>query len=590
MQYKKIKQNKGAAMLLSVIFFLFISLSIIAGVVSPVVASYQNNVVNLNSKKAFYLAESGAEDAVYRIMTNKPISGSETLSLDGQSTTTNITTLGNQKTIESTGVFSRANRKVKTSLNTGTGIAFNYGIQTGNGGFELSGGTVVNGNVYANGPVVASGGARVNGNVFSASDAQIIPTLSHIGSTTPTHGIDFGFQNTSPQDISQSFTVPSSTQVKRVKLYIKRSTSGWMNNITLSINTNSTNKPSQTSLGQIVVPYGDIPVNNYGYVTVTFATPVSLNANTTYWIVLDTGNTWSARYTSAASSATYANGIAKRGTWNSSNGGTWNDTNPAGLDMYFELYPDVSSGLISGIDINGGEGRAYEVISSTVSGGLYCQIGNNNNKLCNTSAQNPSTVPFPIDQNILNGWKDSALSGGQTNGNVTIGWQNGTLGPRKIVGNLTVNGGGTLTLTGPIWITGNLTVNGGGKIVLPSGYSLNSEAIVVDGLTNIAGGGSLGSGTSGSHLFVFSTNACPFVSGCGTTSAITITGGAGAIAVNAQEGEVSILGGGTLNAIIGRRVKASGGATINYHQGLASPSFQSGPSGSWVVDSWREGI
>jgi len=57
--FKKIKRNGGAAMLISVVFFLFISLAIISGLVSPTVRELKNATVNLNSKKSYFLAESG---------------------------------------------------------------------------------------------------------------------------------------------------------------------------------------------------------------------------------------------------------------------------------------------------------------------------------------------------------------------------------------------------------------------------------------------------------------------------------------------------------------------------------------------------
>src|SRR3990167_6822540 len=88
---KKIKRNSGAAMLISVVFFLFISLAIIAGLVSPTVREFKNASVNLNSKKSYFLSESGSEDAAYRIINNMTIGSSETITLDSNSATTVIT-------------------------------------------------------------------------------------------------------------------------------------------------------------------------------------------------------------------------------------------------------------------------------------------------------------------------------------------------------------------------------------------------------------------------------------------------------------------------------------------------------------------
>jgi hypothetical protein len=198
-------------------------------------------------------------------------------------------------------------------------------------------------------------------------------------------------------------------------------------------------------------------------------------------------------------------------------------------------------------------------------------------------------MPF-TDDNITS-WKNAAslggtitgstnCHGGYSGGNCTVDYAGATFGPGKITGNLTVTGGGTLTLTGTIWVVGSVTITGGGKIKLPANYALNSETIVSDSTVTINGGGSLGSGNPNSYLFIVSTSS--------GADAIDVTGGAGAIAVDAQNGTVNLSGGASLNAAIGKTVTAIGGSDVTYQQGLASPSFQSGPSGGWVIGNWGE--
>jgi hypothetical protein len=125
-----------------------------------------------------------------------------------------------------------------------------------------------------------------------------------------------------------------------------------------------------------------------------------------------------------------------------------------------------------------------------------------------------------------------------------------------------------------------VTVTGGGKIKLPANYALNSETIISDSLVTINGGGSLGSGNPNSYLFIVSTS--------NSSSAISVTGGAGAIAVDAQNGTVALSGAASLNAAVGKTITVTGGTNLTYQQGLASPSFQSGPSGGWAIGSWGE--
>jgi len=435
---KKIKRNRGAAMLIVVVFFLFISLAIIAGLVSPTIREFRNASVNLSSKQSYFLAESGSEDAVYRILNDITIGESEIITLNNNSATTNIETIfGNSKQISSLGDVRSFQRETSIALQAGAGVGFNYGIQSGDGGFLLSGGSTITGNVYSNGNIQASSGVHITGTAVAAG------ATSYIGD---------GIGNP------------------------------WM--------------------GTVVIGSGT------------------------------TGDAW-----------------------------------------------------------------AYKVLGANVAGNLYCQLpatfptGSKNNKACDPSHGIPPVQPMPFTEDNITAWKDAAAAGGiitgatkcpggSSGGNCVVNWRDATFGPGKIIGNLTVNGGGTLTLTGTVWVVGTVTVSGGGNINLPVGYALNSETIVSDNLVIINGGGSLGSGNPNSYLFIVSTST--------SSNAISVTGGAGAIAVAAQNGTVVLSGGASLNAAVGKTITATGGTDVIYQQGLASPSFQSGPSGGWVIGGWSE--
>jgi hypothetical protein len=443
---QKAGRQRGAAMLTSVIFFLFITLAIISGLVSPSVREFKNANTSINSKQSFFLSESGIEDAFYRLANNIPISGTETITLGSNTATTTISNLsGNEKQIDSLGNVSGYERKNGLTLSEGAGVGFNYGIQAGDGGFTLSGGSKINGNVYSNGNIQASGGVQITGTAIAAG------ATSYIGD----------------------------------------------------------------GLGN---PYmGTVVIGSQGI-----------------------GDAW-----------------------------------------------------------------AYKVLGANVAGNLYCQLpatfpsGNKNNKACDTSKGLPSSEPLPFTQTDINNWKAEGEAGGiisgsvecpggSSGGNCTVNSTGATFGPGKITGNLVVNGGGTLTLTGNVWVVGTVTVTGGGKIKLPANFSQYSATIVSDGYVLLNGGSYTGSGSSGSYLFVVSTSTCPSGSGCSGNNAITMSGGSGTIAVAAESGTVSLGGGISINSAVGQTVTVTGGTTLNYQQGLASPSFQSGPSGSWVINSWQE--
>jgi hypothetical protein len=217
-----------------------------------------------------------------------------------------------------------------------------------------------------------------------------------------------------------------------------------------------------------------------------------------------------------------------------------------------------------------------------MTGPLYCQSSSYTSKSCNTSRADPTPAAMPLSDSNIDEWKADAEAGGLLNGDQHINWAGGTLGPAKIVGDLTVDGGGTLTVAGTLWVTGNITVSGGGKVRLASSYGTNDGAIITDGTVSVSGGANFaGSGQTGSYPFLISTSACPAASGCSGSNAIDLNGGAGTVALVAQDGTVHISGGSSLKAVTGKTISMDGGATLYYDSGLISTNFNSGPGGSW---------
>jgi hypothetical protein len=209
--FKKIKRNGGAAMLISVVFFLFITLAIISGLVSPSVREFKNSNDAIKSRQSLFLSESGAEDVYFRLKTAKSLSSPETLSLNGNTTTTTITDSGyNQKTITALGNVSQRRRNNKLVLTTGDGVSFSYGVQSGVGGFEI-GNARVNGNVYSNGNITGANGATITGSAFAA------------GATGTIDNIDVGDSTTGKGDI-KAHTVKDSTAVGNIYCQV------WSNN------------------------------------------------------------------------------------------------------------------------------------------------------------------------------------------------------------------------------------------------------------------------------------------------------------------------------------------------------------------------
>ena len=587
------KNNKGAAMLITVVLFLFLSMTIVIGIISPILkqASISKNIIY--SKESFYLAEGAIEDALYRLKNTRSIDSGDTIVLNGYTTTINITSTANGKTINTISDRDGIIRKIQSNVTMGVGTAFNYGVQAGTGGFVLTGGARVNGNVYSNGDIIATNGVIITGSAVAANSSALSADQSNETPIPPDNNIKFR-DASGTQDFAQSFQITGQAPINKISLYIKKV--GSPSDITVRIVSDSAGSPSTNNMfsTQGTLSASLVSSVNYGWVDVVFPENPELVPGTTYWFVLDNSTQSSSNYYIIGGNTGYTNGSAKIGKYS----GTWSATSPAGLDGYFKFYlggltSTIGSGSYVGSVVIGsggiGDAYAHTVTGASVAGNLYCQSGGDNNKPCDTSRPDPSPQGYPISESNIADWKSEATAGGVISGDYTVGYAGATIGPIEITGNLVVNGGGILTLTGNVWVHGTVTVSGGGKIKLAPSFGANGGTIVSDGVVSLTGGGNMtGSGQTGSYLMVLTTSNCPKDPVCGGVDALILSGGAGAVILNAQNGEMTLNGGTGVKSATAYMIKASGGAIITYESGLADINFSSGPSGGWNISSWQE--
>jgi hypothetical protein len=583
----------GYVVILNTLIFLVISVFIIYAIATPLIASNRTAAQLEESKQAYIAANSAVEEVLYKLKNQMQVDSSEMLTL--ASTTAEVTVAdtfdGKDITVDAAAVD--VERNIHLAISESEGVNFNYGLQAGQGGFQMSGGAGINGNVYSNGDISGSGGPYITGSATVANSSDPVADQSN-GSGAPSNDVIFGGQlvwdDPKPEDAAQSFRVSTTTPVSSVRLYIKKYANVWMNNATLRITNDTSGHPGKTTLASGSVSATQV-TTSYNYLSIPFSSTPTLTPGTTYWLVLDTSNTWGSYYVIGADQNGYAGGAAKTGSWSSSNGGTWSDTAPSGLDLFFDLYVGGDTGSISGVTIGsaGGDAWAHEVDNSTVQGSIYCQASASNNKPCDTSRPDPVQQPYPISDGNIEAWKDEALAGGTHTGNVSYGSADtATIGPEKIDGNLTVGGGATLYVSGTLWVTGNVTVNGGGRIRLANSYGSSSGVIVTDGRVTAGGGGQFeGNGSAGSYILVVTTSACPSGS-CSGHSAVEVSGGTGAVVLNAQHGTIEFTGGAQAKQATAETIVMSGGTTISYESGLSDINFSSGPSGGWSIDEWDE--
>jgi hypothetical protein len=578
----KIKYNGGAAMMVLVVFFVFISLTILMGIVTPTVREYRTATDNFKSKQTYFLAESGIEDVVYRLKNSIKTAPTQTLVLGTSQATTTITNLSvDKKKISTLGDTNSIERKVEVTLNTATGSSFNYGVQVGQGGVYLDSGMIY-GNVYANGPITASssGSNLISGTAISANSPSLVTDQSN-GTGTPAANIIFG-NATATQDIAQGFRMTTASPLNKVQLYIKKTSSP--SDVTVKIMNDASG-----NIGTNVLASGTLAsslvTTSYGWIEVAISPNVILDPSKNYWMVIDSGTSSNKYYTIGGTTGNaYTNGASKIGQL----GGTWNTTNANTSDYYFNIYLGGINGSIIGdgqynplhIGTVSGTAQAHTVNNVNSTGNIYCKSGTFNNKSCINQAD-PTYVSFPVSDANVEQWKTDASVGNTYNGNYTVNSSGDSIGPKIINGNLTVTSGGTLTITGTIWVKGNLILNGGSFTKASSSYGSNDAVVIVDGTISISGGAkALGSGTTGGYLMLFTSS--------NSISAMSISGDAGALIAYAPYGTITITGGSAVKAATGYKLNLTGNSSITYESGLTNNNFSSGPSGTWNIDSWKE--
>lgn len=563
-------------MLLLVIFFSFVSVSLVLGIGTPVVKEFYTAKNLLLSKQSYYLAESGIEDGLYRLKAAMQVGASETLVLGDSSVITTLTTISSsQRKLESlSDVYSR-DRKLELVVNAGVGASFNYGIQTGNGGFTMDNNSGVIGNVYSNGTIVGGPGSYITGSAYSANSSSLAANQTN-GSGAPLQSITFG-NATSTQDLAQSFQVSDgTTPINKLQFYIKKN--GAPSNCTLRIQNDTAGSPGSTNYATGTLNASSVGTS-YAWIDVSLTTNPLLSTGTTYWAVLDCSNHASKYYTIGADTG-YANGQAKIGTYGTSFG----STTPAGLDSFFNVYLGGINGSIDGVIVGTagvGNAHAHTVTDSTIAGSLYCQTGSGNNKACDTSLTDPVQVDFPITDGNVIGWKAEAEAGGVYSGNYLIDDDTVTLGPIKINGNLTIQNNAFVTIAGTIWVTGNIILDNNVTIDLAPGYGSGSGTIVADGEIDISNNTIFqGSGATDSFVLLLTTST--------SANAIDLGNNAGAVILYAQYGTINVSNNAGASEVTGYELTLGNNAVVEYDSGLANVNFISGPGGAWNITKWKE--
>ncbi len=190
MKDERLKRKNGFAALLMALLVLSVMFAI---GISLIVLNVGEQKISRNvtkSDEAYYLAEAGIEDAIFRLRQNPMISGLS-YNFNSSNGATNVTIsnmIGGSRVITSQGNVQNRIKKIQVVYNLDAQeIAFHYGAQVGDGGVDMGNNARIKGNVYSNGSVIASSGTGyIDNSIVVAKNGNKIKGLS-VGEDATVH-------------------------------------------------------------------------------------------------------------------------------------------------------------------------------------------------------------------------------------------------------------------------------------------------------------------------------------------------------------------------------------------------------------------
>lgn len=577
-----------------ILLIVFVTLGVVLFTVLSVVAGaqiyFQNAQYSVDGEKATALAEAGVDKAINALnKTGGSYSGeAETVLGDGSYSVTITSTDAATKTIEASGFVPnkskpKARRFIKITSSRGVGVAFNYGLQVGEGGLELGKHNTVTGSVYSNGNITSDEDNTISGGAWVAGGPQ--PNADQETDCSGSNCQDFLFGKTinseTRLDVAQSFKPVSSGILNKISLKVKKI--GNPPDVTVRILQDAAGEPDKNAVLATGTLYSSLVASIYGWIDVAFNSSPSVTANTTYWLMVDTSsnstNYWSWQNDLAQS---YNGGQPKWSPDWSDKTPTWNSFNPA--DLSFKSFlGGAPTSIRATKDLNvSGDVHANTIEKVTIGKDAYFQtiISSTVGGLQHPGSADPPPKVFPISDANIAEWKQQAQAGGVTTGDITSCVS--TLGPIKIVGSINLDRFKkcNITIKSPVWVTGTFTADNNIVFKLDSSYSSTSGVIIVDGNVDMDNNNHFEGTGVGSSLLMLLSN---YDSRSNGISAINIKNNGNTGVFYAKDGIIEPGHNNTFKELTGWKIKLVSNSTIDYETGLSSTLFTSGPSGSYSL-------
>lgn len=588
----KFKSQKGEIIVI-IIAALGIVLFTILAVIAGAQIYFSNATYSVEAEKATALAEAGVDKALASLnKTGGEYSGESETDMGVGSFSVTVTAKdASTKLIEATGYIpnktsAKVKRKVKINVSRGVGVAFNYGIQVGEGGIELGNSNLIKGSIYSNGSIIAGNSNTITGDAWVAGGAQA--TADQQTDCDGNNCTDYEFGKSINGEnrlvVAQSFKPNINEVLNKISLKIKKV--GNPSDVTVRIMGDSSGKPNKNSVLATGTLYSNLVTTNYppvnGWIDVAFNSLPSLTADTVYWLMIETAtnssNYWVWQNDLAQS---YTRGEPK---WSED----WKTGNPSWSaingDLSFKTYmggsPTVFRGGSNKTNVDGSV-YANTIENLIVGKDAYFQtIANSTvNGLSHPGSADQPPKVFPISDANIADWKSQVDKPELTQtGDITSCVS--TFGPAKIVGNINLNSGCRITVKTPIWITGDLILNSNNILTLDSSYNETSGVFVVDGKVELNTNNHFnGTGVGSSLLMVLST----YDSRVNGEEAIEVNSNGNTGVYYASIGIISPGTGNLFKELTAWKIKLINSSEIDYETGLSSTLFTSGPSGTYSL-------
>lgn len=169
-------RTKGFTLLYIILILLALALAS-GGIIGAItLASQRVSRSFVMSAQAFYAAESGLEDAAYRIKNLLPYSPSYTIPVGSSTATVTVNPQGVARIVNSKGERQTNARSVEAVLSVSTSsVSFFYGVQAGTSGLTMGNSSTVAGNVFSNGDIHGDGADKstIAGTAQAAGSSDI---------------------------------------------------------------------------------------------------------------------------------------------------------------------------------------------------------------------------------------------------------------------------------------------------------------------------------------------------------------------------------------------------------------------------------